>query len=218
MQTPPPRYRIAIAGLAGIVAVLLGACTRGTTVESEWAQGVSRDQAFGRIILVGVSPNYTNRCRFERLLQESLGPVAMTSCSRMTSRDPLDRESIVRLVAETGADAVLATRLVDGRASLDEGGTDEARGENYYKPVGYGYDPYYGPFGVPVVYGDFVAEQPGLTLKRTIVVSSNLYEAKGATIVYTLDTVAHDKESQFAVADEVTTAIAKQMRRDGLIR
>ncbi len=218
MQKTLTGCRTATATLAAFAALLLAGCTRPTTAESQWAEGVAHDQSFGKILLVGVTPNYTTRCRFERLLQESLGPATVTSCSFMASKDPLTREAIVGIVAKTGADAVLATRLVDGSARLDEGGSDEARGRNYYKPVGYGYDPYYGPFGVPVVYGDFVAEQPSLTLKRTIVISSNLYEAKGATIIYTLDTVARNMESQFAVGDEVTTAIAKQMRRDGLIR
>jgi hypothetical protein len=205
--------------VAGLLAtMLLAGCTRPTTAESQWSDGVKPGATFSRIVLVGVSPNFTNRCRFERLLQESLGPAAITSCSRMTSQDPLTREAIVRIVGETGADAVLSTRLVDGRARLDDGTSSETRGENYYKPTGYGYDPYYGPFGVPVVYGEFVAEQPALTLTRTVVISSNLYDAKTAAMIYSLDTVAHNKESQFAVADEVTVAIAKQMRRDGLIR
>jgi hypothetical protein len=199
-------------------AMLLAGCTRPTTAESQWSEGVRPGATFSRIILVGVSPNFTNRCRFERLLQDSLGPAAITSCSHMTSQDPLTREAIVRIVGETGADAVLSTRLVNGRARLDDGTSSETRGENYYKATGYGYDPYYGPFGVPVVYGEFVAEQPALTLTRTIVISSNLYDAKTAAMIYSLDTVAHDKDSQFAVADEVTTAIAKRMRRDGLLR
>lgn len=218
MQTPSVRHRIASTAIAAIGTLLLAGCTRPTTVDAQWTPGVARNQAFGKVLLVGVIPNYTTRCRFERMLQQSIGPAAMTSCSRMTSKDPLTREAIVGIVAESGADAVLSTRLVDGRARLDAGNTEESRGESYYKPIGYGYDPYYGPFGVPVVYGDFVNEAPSLTLKRTIVISSNLYEAKGATIVYVLDTVAHDKESQFEVIDEVSTAIAEQMRRDGLIR
>jgi hypothetical protein len=204
--------------MAGLAMMLAAACTRPTTVDAQWAQGVARDQTFGKVLLVGVTPNYSTRCRFERMLQESLGPASMTSCSRMSSKDPLTREAIVALVSESGADAVLSTRLVDGHAKLAAGNTDEARGENYYKPTGYGYDPYYGPYGVPVVYGDFVSEAPALTLRRTVVISSNLYEARTAAVVYTLDTVAHDKESQFEVIDEVTTVLAKQMRRDGLLR
>lgn len=214
------RFRTSRLPLLLMAASLASACTRPTTVEGRWADGVSPGASFNKILVVGVTPAYTTRCRFERMLQESLGAAAVTSCSRMSTKDPLTRDAIVQLVGELGADAVLSTRLVDGKAALAAGNTDEARGENYYKPAGYGYvyDPYYGGFGVPVVYGDFVSEAPALTLRRTVVVASNFYQAKDAAIIYTLDTATYDKESQFEVIDDVTAAIAKRLRRDGLVR
>lgn len=211
----PARLSLILLG-----TILASACTRPTTVDSQWAEGVQPGMTFGKVLLVGVSPHYTIRCRFERMLRESIGSAAVSSCSHMAKQDPLTREAIVALVAELGADSVLSTRLVDASAEAGAGNTDEARGETYYKPTGYGYgyDPYYGSFGVPVVYGEFVAEPPSLTLKRTVTISSNFYAAKDAALVYTLDTVAHDKESQFEVIDEVTAALAQRLRRDGLVR
>jgi hypothetical protein len=121
-------------------------------------------------------------------------------------------------VGETGADAVLSTRLVDGKVNVKEGGTDEARGEAYYKPVGYGYDSYYGAYGMPVTYVDFVAEAPQLTMTRSVWIASNLYETKGAVLVYSLNTVAHNKKSPSDVIDAVTEAIAARLRQDGLVK
>lgn len=206
-----------------LALVSLTACTRPAKVESAWAQGAARDQRFGNVLVVGVTPNYNTRCRFERMLRDSLineGIRAETSCSRLGLKDPLTREAVVQIVGELGSDSVLSTRLVDAKAGLVEGGTDEARGENYYKPTGYGYayDPYYGAFGVPVVYGTFVAENPALTLQRTVVVSSNVYETRGAALVYSLDTTVYDAQSQGEVMDEIAMAIAARLARDGLVR
>ena len=216
------RTRFACA--AGL-AMLAAACTRPTTVESAWSAGVPQHQAFSKVLVVGVTPSYTTRCRFERMMRDSLSnanATAITSCSKMDSKDPLTRDAIVALVTDLGADAVLATRLVDAKANLVEGGTDEARGRAFYKPTGYGYgygyDPYYGPYGVPVVYGEFVAEDASFTLQRTVVISSNLYETRDATLVYTLDTTTRDRKSQSEVIDAVTLAIAERLRRDGLVR
>jgi len=210
-------FAVAIAALAG--------CTRGTTVDSGWAPGVPTGQSFGNVLVIGVTPDFNTRCRFERLLVDSLqkaGARAVTSCSRMTSKDPLTRDAVVGIIGGLGVDAVLSTRLVDGRAGLVEGGTDEARGEAYVKPVGYGYGygyhPWYGPFGLPVTYVDFVAEEPSLTLRRTVVLSSNFYAVEGATLVYSLDTVVRKKSSQFEVIDALTTALAERLKRDGLLR
>ncbi len=204
-----------------VVATALAACTRPTTVESAWTEGVPHDRSFDKVLVVGVSPNYNTRCRFERMMMDSLnanGVQALTSCSRMSSSDPLTRDAVVTAVGETGADAVLATRLVDGKIDVKEGGTDEARGEAYYKPVGYAYDSYYGAYGMPVTYVDFVAEAPTLTVTRSVWIASNLYETKDAALVYSLSTVTYDKKSQGDVIDAVTEAIAAQMRKDGLVR
>jgi hypothetical protein len=207
--------------LAGALA--LAACSASTKVDGAWAENASRDQSFGKVLLVGVSPAYNTRCRFERMLMNEMnanGVRSITSCASMSSKDPLSRDAIVEVVKATGADAVLATRLVDGNIAVKEGGTDEARGEAYYKPLGYGYayDAYYGSYGMPVTYVDFVAEDPQLTVRRNVVISSNLYETKDAALVYTLDTVAKNAQSREEIIELVTTAIGERLRRDGLVR
>lgn len=204
-----------------VLATALAACTRPTTVESAWAENVPRNQTFGKVLVVGVTPTYATRCRFERMMMDSLntnGVNALTSCSRMKSSDPLTRDAVIAAVTETGADAVLATRLVDGKIKVNEGGTDEARGEAYVKPVGYGYDSYYGGYGMPVTYVEFVAEAPTLTVTRSVWIASNLYETKNAGLVYSLSTTTYDKKSQGDVIDAVTHAIATQMKKDGLVK
>lgn len=203
-----------------VTVMLVTACTRPAKVESAWVEGVPRTGPFSNIVVVGVTPNYNTRCRFERMVRDALdgaGVRTVTSCSKLGSKDPLTREALARIVAEVGADAVLSTRLVDGSTRLVEGATDEARDESYYKPIGYGHDPIYGPYGVPVVYGTFVAEDPAFTLRRTVVVSSNLYEGKGATLVYTLDTTVYDKKTQGEVFQAIGEAITGRLRLDKLL-
>lgn len=205
----------------------LAACTRPTRVDSAWSEGAPRDRGFSRILVIGVGPAYNTRCRFERMMRDSLNAIgarAETSCAYMSSKEPLSRETVVRIVAEQGLDAVFSTRLVDGSVGVEVGGTDEARGEAYYKPVGYGYgygysyDPYYGAYGLPVTYVEFHSEAPELTVRRSVVISSNLYDASTAALVYTLDTVTYDKKSQGDVIDALSAAIAERLQRDGLVR
>lgn len=213
------------AALALAAGMLLSACTRPTRVEGGWTEGAARDRSYSRILVIGVGPSFTTRCRFERMMRDSLNAIgahAETSCAYMNSKDPLTREAVVAIVAKQGMDAVFSTRLVDGKVGVQQGGTDEARGEAYVKPVGYGYgyayDPYYGSFGLPVTYVEFVSEDPQLTVRRTVVISSNLYDARNAALVYTLDTVTYDKTSQGEVIDALSAAIADHMQRDGLVR
>jgi hypothetical protein len=203
-----------------LAAATLAGCSRPTRVEGAWAEGAARGQSFAAVLVVGVSPAYNTRCRFERMMMDSLvsaGVRAMTSCSQMRSDEPLTREAVVRAVQALGADAVLSTRLVDGRVGVKEGGSSETRSEAYYKPIGYGYDSYYGAFGLPVTYVDFTNEQSAFTVQRTAVVSSNLYAVHDASLVYVVDSTAYDKDSQGAVIDDITAGIARELQRAGVL-
>lgn len=205
-----------------IATGLLSACTRPVAVESTWLEGVPRDQTFRNALVVGVTPNFNVRCRFERAMAASLRNAnvkATASCSVMDMKDPLTKVGVTPVVASLGADAVLATRLVDHKAKLVEGNTNETRAKSYYKPVGYGRnDGYYGYYGLPVTYVDFVAEEATFSLQSTVVIATNLYETRNAALVYTLETTAAKQTSEGEVIDVITTAIADRLRRDGLVQ
>lgn len=81
---------------------LLGACTRPVAVESTWLEGVPRDQRFSNVLIVGVTPNFNVRCRFERAMAASLRNAnvkATASCSVMDMKDPLTKEGVTPVVA-----------------------------------------------------------------------------------------------------------------------
>jgi hypothetical protein len=203
---------------------LLAACTRGVEIESTWLDEVPRNQSFSNVLVVGVTPNFNLRCRFERAMAASLRSAsvkATASCAEMSMTDPLTREGITPVVVALGADSVLTTELVDGTAKLVEGGTDEARGEAYAKATGYGYAygyGHYGSYGLPVTYVEFTAEDPTFTLQRTVLIASYVYETRNASRVYALQTTARDKQSREEVLDVVTFGVAERLRRDGLMR
>lgn len=207
-----------------VAAFVAGGCTRGAEVDSTWLEGVPRNQAFGNYLVLGFTTDFNVRCRFERAMAATLradGVKATASCAEMSMNDPLTKESLLPVVRRLGADAVLATELVDRKLSVQQGGTDEARGEVYWKATGYGwaYDYYHpGAFGVPVTYVDQTVEEPAFTLQRTTTIASYVYETVGATRVYAMKTTAHKAETREAVLDVVTMGVAERLKRDGLLR
>lgn len=220
-RMPAPFTRPALVLLA---LLALGGCTRGAQVESTWLEGVPRNQAFGNFLVLGVTSDFNVRCRFERALAGTLrdaGVKATASCAQMTSKDPITKETLVPIVAKLGADAVLATELVDRKIGALEGGTDEARGEAYWKATGtaWAYDYYYpGAFGVPVTYVEQTVEEPAFTLLRTTTIATFVYETREAKRVYAMKTTANRAETREAVLDMVTLGVAERLARDGLLR
>ena len=210
----------AVAALILAIASLAG-CTQSIRATGAWAEGATRPQTFRKLLIVGVSPDYKQRCNFEWVLATKLRSEtveAITSCSLMKSDVQLSRESIEPVVRSSGTDGVVATRLVDSGASLKEGGTDDTRGSALYKAtdVGMGYG--YGYYGMPVVYGDFAASRPIIELENTFEVVTQVYETRGATPVYSLKTKGKSRDAMNIVREDISSAIAERLRQDGLVR
>ena len=96
-----------------------------------WSDDVSRDQSFSRVLIVGISPDFNQRCRFERVMAsriKSAKTEAFVSCDVMPPKAELTRENIEAAVAAKNADAVLATSLISKAWEAKEGGTYDTRG------------------------------------------------------------------------------------------
>ena len=167
-------------------------------------------------MIVGISPDVDRRCPFERALAakiKSAKTVALVSCDVMQPKTPLTREAIEAAVAAQNADAVLATSLISKSWEVKEGGTYDTRGGAYYKAT----DSYYGVYGT-VVAADFQVVAPITTVKGEVHVTSKLYETRGETVVYTVDTKIRNIESTDAGLAAITPPISKKLRQAGLIR
>jgi hypothetical protein len=205
-------------------AVLAGCAGSGPRVHTTGAmqEGASSKGPFSRVLVVGVSPDLNQRCAFEQFMAaqiESDSVEAIVSCFAVKKREPLTRESIEEAVVAKQADAVLATILVDRAWEVEQGGSRDTRGDASYKATDAGFATgYYGIYGVPVVYGEFQTTAPILTLKGDVKVLSKLYETRGPSLVYSIETEAKGVEQRDSGLAAVTAGIADRLRRDGLVR
>jgi len=219
----PRRYRspVELAFIVTALALLAG-CTGKPSVKSTWNDGSSRSMSFSRLLVVGVSPDYTQRCNFEYWLTRDLrgggAPNAEASCNYMSKDEQLSREAIEQLVAKLHFDGVLATRMVASNWKSKEGGSTDTRSTGSYKYIASGYDTgFYGAYGVPVDYYQFKTLPSVMNAKGTAHIITRLYETQGASLVYTIDTKAKDFESNQLGLAMATPAIADRLRRDRLI-
>lgn len=204
-----------------IGAVLLAGCAQQqANVKGAWEDGASRNQSFTRVLIVGVSPDVNQRCKFEGFMASQLrseAVKAIRSCDAVTKKDPLTLESIEQAVASAQADAVLSTSLLSREIEAKEGGSRDTRGSAMYKATDAGYaSGYYGVYGVPVVYGEFSTVAASATLDGDVRVSSRFYATRDKTLLYTLETHARTLESTDVALSDIAAAIANQLRRVGL--
>ncbi len=194
--------------------------TSGST--STGASGGPRDKTYSRVLVVGVSANEDNRCMFENFLADQLTSPAtqvIQSCNQATPVTPPTQESVARMVAATGADAVLATRLVGSQSAVQNDGSRDDRGGYYFKAEGVADAT--GPWGfydLPVVYGQY-DNQPALKmLEGKLTVSSSFYDTQKAMLVTTLGTTVKDNDTTDNAIAALAEAIADRVRRDGLVK
>ena len=203
-------------------ALFVGCVQAKTTVKGAWQEGAPRQQAFTRVLVVGVSPNVNQRCAFEFFMASQLkseSVQAIRSCDAVKEKSPLTLESIEQAIAAAQADAVLATSLVSRQIEAKEGGSRDTRGNASYKATDAGYATgYYGVYGVPVIYGEF-ATAPAFTIAQGEArVSSRFYQTRDKALIYTLETKATKLESSDAALHDFAAAIADKLRREGLTR
>ena len=192
------------------------------SVKSAWQDNVSHDQSFTKILIVGVSPEFNQRCAFEWALASQIRSAvtqAFVSCNSMTSEDQLSRENIERVAASVHADAVLATSLVAMELGAQEGAQGYAWGR-LLQSDGFRVRVGYGAYGMPVTYVTFQKSPPIMTMNGEVHVLTRLYATRDASLVYTLNTKAksNDIESTASSIQTIAAPIGDRLRRDKLIR
>ena len=198
-----------------IIAACLWASPSHAEVKGEWAENIPHDQSFARVLVVGISPDLNQRCAFERALASRLkneSTQAFVSCDVMPQRAELTREAVEAAVAAKNADAVLATSLISQAWDTKEGATRDEQGFGVYKRV----DSYYGVYGT-VVAADFHAAAPITSVQGEAHLISKLYETRGASVVYTVDSKVRNLGSRSEALAEITPPIVKKLRKDGLL-
>jgi hypothetical protein len=213
-------FSVGLASGMALVALLSG-CTGRPSVKSSWSDGSARNVSFTRLLVVGVSPDYTQRCNFEYWMVRDLRSSKLTpdaSCNYMGKDEPLTRENVERVVRTLHSDGVLATRMVASDWLTKEGGSRDTRSTGQYKYIASGYDTgFYGAYGMPVDYYQFKTLPSVMNTKGAGHIITKLYETHSASVIYTIDTKVKDVESGQLGLAMVTPSIADRLRRDRLV-
>ena len=140
---------------------------------------------------------------------QATGNVAVSSILSMPASEMLTNDTIAEAVKSAEADAILITRLVSAEITTEEiesrtGVKTTRKNEYVYDFFRYDYNEY---------------EEPEyLIAKKSVVLSTDFYETNEGQLLFSIDTTTYQKETTFEIISESTDAIARRLKREGLVR
>lgn len=198
-------------GLTAIALVLVGACAPQTSVVKLYEDPARTTKTYKRLLIVDISGDHSQQQLFEdelasKLQQDQVDAIPIHA--KLDTSKGVSQGDINRISDEIGADAILITHI----ASVDTK-MDVVEGREEIKSTCRG--------GDPVDYflydHDIIAEPDSVKMAHRIVVISNLYDGRSHERVWTIQSTCFGKDSLSEVMEKEASAIARQLRIDGLI-
>ena len=197
--------------LTVLVMLALSACASSHRTVSTFDGPRYSGPGYNKILVIGMADSYNSRTSFERMLAQRLssGKASATAFYTLVSRDdPIERDTVLRVVSEGGFDAVLVSRVVNrGVSSSTKSGTamtkvtrKEGRPMDLFR---YDYEE--------------LNEPSTLSLEVTIVMASELYDAATQSRAWAIETEFARTESVAVVVSDAVDIVASRIARDGLI-
>ncbi len=203
------RFWRIIRGAAAAMAVIvfLSACAT-TKVINSWHEDRYQGPTLKRFLVIGMSSNPNRRRYFETAFSKELTAAGLAAepSFRLIPEDDITEEKTVieAAVAQSDADAILTTRLVD-----------ISREQSYvppsfdYAPLGF-YDYYYPTYRMMF--------RPGYVVTNTtVILETRVYAAHTKKLLWTGSTRSFNPTSADRVVEELSGIVVKELARYGFI-
>lgn len=197
------------------ITVFLAACA-GPSVTRTQALSETADAPYSNVLVVTLFESFDIRRVFEEEIVKQLkdkGIEAVRSTSMMTTKTPVNRETILAIVDKTGSDAVLVTQLLNLETSSK---VREANPEATYnvRPTYY-----YNVWNVELT--EYEAP-PGLELKSKFTMATEVFSVSTVSSVWAIETsskINRDINQQTSGTSNEAEAkgIVSAMLHDGLL-
>ena len=197
------------------VTLLLVACG-GPSIKKVQPLSESADAPYDNVLVVTLFKSFDVRRFFEGEIVKQLqdrGIQAVASTSMMTTKTPVNRESVLAIVDELGSDSVLVTQLVN-LDTTSKVTTSRAEATYNVRPTYY-----YNVWNVELT--EYEAPQ-GLELKHKITMAIEMFSASSQESVWAIETnsqISRDINQQTSgnTAQKEAKGIVGAMSRDGLL-
>jgi hypothetical protein len=208
------RIRLSRRLIFFIALCAFAACTKAkTSIPLSWRNPAVEQTVFQTLLVIGVGENEGARRLFEDTFAKALaekGTSAQASWGLLPQSTRLTEEQIRGAVEGGSFDGVLVSRLM----SVDQN-QEYVPPSSYTVPTtyyGYGYYGYYGSSFATV-------HEPGyFKTNTTFRMETNLYSVATSDLVWSGQSQTLNPESLTDVIDSMTTAVAKKLKEEKLVR
>ena len=217
-------HRSFISAVPVVIAILLLVSGCSTVADGTWQKPRTTNAPFENVLVVAVVSSNRMRKDLERQLAEyiALGGSKASSSMLVESKlehTPKSRESIIAMIEDTSADAVLVVRLVGESVTA---GKTQAKA---YVNVGPQAEIIEHPHVTEVWVSDYSLHQTEgfLVAESDTKMEALLYDiADKGRVVYKISVESRYEEDRgdptFVISDNVATAVARKLRHAGLVR
>ena len=164
---------------------------------------------FESVLVVGIAGSGNSRRSFEDALVAELGAGTMVSYRDISRIENIDRDTVAAAARANGADAVLVTRIKDAQTQAKvQGARTDVQAQRKDDRM------------VDFFRYDYVAttDPESIKMLTTVVLASDLYRVSDERRVYAMESTAFERETVRDIVDDLSGAIAGQLRRRGLVR
>lgn len=192
------------------LTIAAAACSAPTRTTSS-ATTDHAGKRFSNFLVIGVAHDYEGRAMFERKLARQLraeGVDATAYYSVIGGNEPIDRESIEKLVAVEGYDAVLISRVLnrESDASVKSGSAGAKAIRKDGRPINlFRYD--YEELNEPMM----------LNVDLTVTLSTELFETAGQEMIWSIESTISGKDMLEELVDDASETIVRRLKRDRLM-
>ena len=189
--------------------ILCATTMMGGCASSGASSAPARDEGtFANLLVLAIADDYTNRAHFERTVVSNLraeGVSATAYYQAAGGNTPIDRDAARAVLANSGCDSLLVTRVLDTdmQAQIKQGSVAAKTTRRDERPIDF------------FRYDYEELDEPGsFEVRREATLRSDLYSAADENLVWSAEFLAKGADNVGKVIDEVSEKIVNQLRRD----
>jgi len=188
-----------------VMGIAIASCSSTSLMQSWKAEP---GQTYKHLMIIGITDSQQTRQMYEKHFVAELkkrNVTATPSYKLISSKQKMNRETVVAAIEDTEIDAVLVTYLVSADAEII----------HHDSPLGASYS---GTAEGSQISATIVTNRGRSRTEEVFVLKNDIYDAQSKTLIWSVQTETVGPESVDEVVTEVTELLIDRMFSDGIIK